>query len=201
MIKRAFDFGCAAVGLLLLAPLLVGIAIWIKVDSPGPAFYRGVRTGWKGVPFRIFKFRTMVVNAEQIGGPSTGRNDARVTRAGRFLRRYKLDELPQLLNVLTGDMSLVGPRPEVPQYTALYEGDEKLILSLRPGITDLSSLEFIELAEVLGDHDPDGVYEREVRPVKNALRVKYVRQRSFWGDFVILMKTVARLFRRRACSM
>lgn len=148
-----------------------------------------------GLPFRIFKFRTMVMNAEAIGGPSTGKDDPRVTRVGRFLRRYKLDELPQLLNVLRGEMSIVGPRPEVPQYTALYEGDELLILTVRPGITDYASVEFAQLSEVLGSDDPDRMYEERVRPIKNALRVKYVKEQSLVVDLKIIALTVARLLR------
>jgi len=135
------------------------------------------------------------MNAEAIGGPSTGKDDPRVTRVGRFLRRYKLDELPQLLNVLRGEMSIVGPRPEVPQYTALYEGDELLILTVRPGITDYASVEFAQLSEVLGSDDPDRMYEERVRPIKNALRVKYVKEQSLVVDLKIIALTVARLLR------
>jgi len=138
----------------------------------------------------------MTPDAEQLGGGSTAKDDRRITRVGRFLRRYKLDELPQLLNVLKGDMSIVGPRPELSQYTQLYMGDELLILHVRPGITDHASLEFIRLGEILGNDAPDAVYEEKVRPLKNALRVKYVREQSFWGDIAIIVRTLKRLIER-----
>ena len=138
----------------------------------------------------------MVLNADQLGGPTTGLHDPRVTTVGRFLRKFKLDELPQLINVLKADMSLVGPRAEVPQYTDLFQGDEKLILTVRPGITDLSSLEFNALDEAVGSENPDDVFEKHVLPLKNALRVKYVKERSFGKDLSILFKTFAILFRR-----
>ena len=181
---------------MLLAPLLLIIAILVRLDSRGPIFYRGLRTGRYNHQFRVFKFRTMTPDAEQLGGGSTAKDDRRITRVGRFLRRYKLDELPQLLNVLKGDMSIVGPRPELSQYTQLYMGDELLILHVRPGITDHASLEFIRLGEILGNDAPDAVYEEKVRPLKNALRVKYVREQSFWGDIAIIVRTLKRLIER-----
>jgi lipopolysaccharide/colanic/teichoic acid biosynthesis glycosyltransferase len=188
--KRVFDVVVAALGLLVIWPLLVAIAIAIRLDGPGPVFFRGVRSGRGGVPFRIFKFRTMVPDAERIGGGSTAQDDPRVTALGQRLRRHKLDELPQLFNVLRGDMSLVGPRPELPQYTERYGDDERLILSVRPGITDPASLHFIDLAEVLGSEDADRVYEEKVLATKNRLRLAYVRERSFAGDLFILVQTV-----------
>src|SRR5207245_5742371 len=130
----SFDLILSLLGLIVLAPLLAALALLIKLDSPGPVFYRGVRAGRNGKPFRIFKFRTMVMNADKIGGPSSAAGDPRITRVGQFLRRYKLDELPQLLNVLKGEMSLVGPRPEVLQYVAMFNTEEKAILSVPPGI-------------------------------------------------------------------
>lgn len=188
--KRAFDIVSASVGLTLLTPLLCLIAVGVRLDSPGPVFYRGLRSGLGGVPFRIFKFRTMIASAERVGGRSTGKDDPRVTRFGRPLRRRKLDELPQLINVLKGEMSIVGPRPEIPSYTEQYVGEDRAILSVRPGITDLASMKFYQLAEELGSEDPDRVYEERVRPVKNALRLKYVRERSFIGDLRIVVSTV-----------
>lgn len=188
--KRAFDIISGLLGLVILSPLLFLIAILVKLDSKGSIFYRGVRTGRYGKPFKIFKFRTMVPNAEQLGGGSTAKNDPRVTKIGCFLREYKLDELPQLINVLKGDMSLVGPRPELIQYTQLYRAEEELILTVRPGITDYASIEFIQLSEVLGSESPDKVYEEQVRPIKNRLRVKYVKEQSFWGDLRIIFKTL-----------
>jgi lipopolysaccharide/colanic/teichoic acid biosynthesis glycosyltransferase len=194
-LKRAIDITGACVGLVLLTPLLLLLALLIKLDSSGPVFYRGLRAGWHGQPFRIFKFRTMVPDAERLGGGSTAKNDPRVTRIGRLLRRYKLDELPQLLNVIRGDMSLVGPRPELPQYAALYAGDEKLILTVRPGITDNASIEFIHLGNLLGDEDADLIYETQIRPRKNALRVQYVKTQSIAGDLHLIWRTLVRLVR------
>jgi len=182
------------VGIIVLAPLLLSVGIVIKLTSPGPVFYRGVRTGLYGKPFRLMKFRTMVQDAEVQGGPSTGLDDARVTSVGRVLRRLKFDELPNLFNVVIGEMSLVGPRPEVPQYTALYTGDEKLILTVRPGITDLSSLHFIDLQSHIGAVDVDANFERLVLPEKNRLRVEYVMNWSLLGDIKILARTIARIF-------
>jgi len=193
MLKRVFDNVVSFCGLVLLAPLLIVIAVLIKLDSEGPVFYRGLRTGRHGKPFQIFKFRTMVCNAEQLGGGSTAKDDPRVTRMGRVLRRYKWDELPQLLDVLRGEMSIVGPRPELPEYTRLYSGEEKMILTVRPGITDYASLEFIRLGEILGNAAPDRYYEEKVRPIKNALRVKYVKERSFFGDLKLIARTLARI--------
>lgn len=195
MAKKLFDIIFASLGALALAPVFIAIAAAIKLTSPGPVFYRGVRTGLRGRPFRIFKFRTMVVNAEKVGGPSTGKDDPRITSVGGFLRRYKLDELPQLFNVIGGEMSLVGPRPEVPQYTDEYRGEELLILTVRPGITDYASIKFSRLDEVLGSEEPDRVYEEKVRPVKNALRIKYVKEQSFWGDVSLIFATIFRIFR------
>jgi lipopolysaccharide/colanic/teichoic acid biosynthesis glycosyltransferase len=196
-LKRGFDLVCATLGIIALAPAYVLIAAAIKWTSPGPVFYRGLRAGRFNTTFRIFKFRTMVVDAERLGGPTTAKNDSRVTRVGRFLRRRKLDELPQLFNVLVGDMSIVGPRPEVPEVTAGYTSEEQLILTVRPGITDLASLEFVQLDEVVGEHDPYAVYREKVLPVKNALRLKYVREQSFLGDVRLILATLVRLVRRR----
>jgi lipopolysaccharide/colanic/teichoic acid biosynthesis glycosyltransferase len=193
MAKRVFDILVALIGVVTLSPLLLLIAILVKLDSKGVVFYRGVRTGLHRRPFRIFKFRTMVQDAEQLGGLSTAKDDPRVTRLGRSLRRYKLDELPQLINVLKGEMSIVGPRPEMPEYTDLYTGEERIILTVRPGITDYASLEFIHLGEILGNEAPDQIYEEQIRPIKNALRVKYVKEQSFWGDILIIPKTLKKL--------
>jgi len=190
MVKRCFDFLLALAGLIAISPLLAAIAIAVGVSSPGPIFYRGLRTGRGGKPFRIFKFRSMVVDAEDRGGTTTGKDDPRITRVGRYLRRYKLDELPQLLNVLLGDMSFVGPRPEVAEYTDQYSEEERLILSVRPGITDYSSLEFHDLQEVVGSDDPDGAFRHKVLPRKIALRLAYVRNRSPLVDITILLRTV-----------
>lgn len=196
VIKRSLDICASLLGLVVLWPLYVGVAVLIRLDSPGPILYRPLRTGRAGKPFRVLKFRTMVPDAERLGGPSTGKNDPRVTRVGRVLRRYKVDELPQLVNVLRGEMSLVGPRPEVPQYTGLYSGEECLILTVPPGITDYASLKFANLDEVLGSEAPDRTYEEQVRPIKNALRVKYVKERSISGDIAIIGRTIAKILGR-----
>jgi lipopolysaccharide/colanic/teichoic acid biosynthesis glycosyltransferase len=196
MLKRGFDVLAAGAGLLLLAPVLGVVAAAVRLDSPGPVLYRGVRAGRYGRPFRIYKFRTMVPDAERVGGGSTAKDDPRVTRLGRVLRRHKLDELPQLINVVAGDMSLVGPRPELLQYTEQYSAEEQEILSVRPGVTDPASLRFIDLAEVLGSEDADRAYEERVLAVKNRLRLEYVRNRTFGGDLKLLMLTVAGLLGR-----
>ncbi|MDD5606580.1 MAG: sugar transferase, partial [Candidatus Pacebacteria bacterium] len=135
MIKRLFDIIFSLLGLIILLPFFVLTTILIKKDSKGSVFYRGIRSGKNGKPFKIFKFRTMVENAEKIGGPSTGFNDFRFTKLGKFLRRYKIDELPQLINILKGEMSMVGPRPQVEEYTKQYKGEDKMILSVKPGLT------------------------------------------------------------------
>ena len=194
--KRTFDLMAASVGLVILSPLLLVIACAVRCDTRGPVFYRGVRTGLNGIPFRIIKFRTMVPDAESLGGKVTARDDARVTRVGRVLRRYKLDELPQLINVIKGDMSVVGPRPEVSEYTALYTNEEHVILSVRPGITDYASIELVQLGEVVGSDTKDGAFEdrvRKVLEVKNALRVKYVREQTLIGDIKLILLTLRKL--------
>jgi lipopolysaccharide/colanic/teichoic acid biosynthesis glycosyltransferase/GT2 family glycosyltransferase len=188
-LKRTLDVAMASLGLLLGLPLLALVAVAIKLDSPGPVFYRGVRIGRHFKPFRLFKFRTMVANAEQLGGSTASKHDPRVTRVGRFLRRTKLDELPNLINVLIGQMSLVGPRPEVKFYTDMYTEEERFILSVRPGITDLASIEFANQQALIGEEDPEGDFQARVLPRKNALRLKYARERSFWMDLRILGAT------------
>jgi lipopolysaccharide/colanic/teichoic acid biosynthesis glycosyltransferase len=200
VVKRTFDAVCSLLGLaVLLLPLLL-VAALIKLHDGGPVFYRGVRTGRRGKPFRIFKFRTMVVNADTIGGPSTANGDTRVTGIGRFLRKYKLDELPQLINVLLGQMSLVGPRPEVPEYVALFTEEEKAILTVRPGITDWASIwNPDEGALLAGAADPERVYLEKIRPKKIRLQLKYVREHSLWVDLKILLLTLTTLlFGRKA---
>jgi lipopolysaccharide/colanic/teichoic acid biosynthesis glycosyltransferase len=195
-VKRSGDLFLSALGVTLISPLLLLIALVIKLDSHGPVFYRGMRTGRYGKPFRIWKFRTMLTGSDSLGG-TTGKDDPRVTRIGRFLRRYKIDELPQLMNVLTGDMSLVGPRPELAEHTSAYEGEEKLILSVRPGITDYASVQFHNLNELVGSEEPHRVFIERFRPEKNRLRLAYVKQRSLREDMKILFKTLARVLLRR----
>jgi len=192
LLKRIFDIAFACLGCLALLPFFIAITIAVKLSSPGPIFYRGVRTGRFSKPFRIFKFRSMVVGADK-GAGTTSRNDPRVTSVGRFIRRYKLDELPQLLNVLIGDMSFVGPRPELPRYTDQYQGEELLILQVRPGITDYSSLKFSNLNDLIGDENPDQIYEERILSEKNQLRIQYVKDQCFWLDLSLIIKTILRI--------
>ncbi len=195
MLKRLFDITTCLLSLSFLLPLFAIAAIIIKLNSPGSVFYRGWRIGLGGRSFRIFKFRTMVVDAEKIGGPSTALNDPRLTKIGKFLRKYKIDELPQLLNIIRGEMSFVGPRPQVEAYTRLYNDEEQIILSVRPGLTDYASIEFIDLDKFLGDDQVDEKYLKEVEPRKNKLRIKYAQEASFFVDMKILFKTLVQMLR------
>lgn len=191
--KRFFDLFFSLIGVLLLAPFLLCIMFWIKLDSHGPVFFRQERVGRFGKVFRIFKFRTMCLDAEAKGRQITVGDDPRITRSGRFLRKYKLDELPQLLNVISGDMSLVGPRPEVPRYVAMYPPEVRdLVLSIPPGITDYASIEYKDENAILGlASDPEKAYIEEVMPVKLGYYKRYVIERSFSVDFLIIIKTIA----------
>lgn len=197
MSKRFFDWLASTFGLLALAPVLLLLAVWIKLDSPGPVFFRQERVGRGGKLFRIHKFRTMVTDSERRGLQITVGADARVTRVGQWLRKYKLDELPQLLDVWLGHMSLVGPRPEVPRYVACYPTDvREVVLSVRPGITDRASIEFKDENEILGrSMDPHLAYVNEVLPIKLGYYVEYVNKRSFWGDISLIFKTFTALVR------
>lgn len=196
--KRAFDIFFASLGLMLFSPLMIFVAFLIRLDSPGPVFYRGIRVGLKGKKFKIFKFRTMVENAEKIGGPSTALNDPRLTKIGRFLRKYKLDELPQLINIILGTMSFVGPRPQVEKYTNLYNEEEKTMLSVKPGITDYASIKFINQDQILGDESVDTKYLLAIEPEKNILRMQYAKEQSFLVDFKILFITFVQILRIRS---
>jgi lipopolysaccharide/colanic/teichoic acid biosynthesis glycosyltransferase len=191
LIKRAFDFISALIGLLVLLPLLISIALLIRMDSPGPALFVQDRVGRGGRLFRIFKFRTMTMGAEKRGQITVGQ-DVRVTRIGHALRRFKLDELPQLLNVLRGEMSLVGPRPEVPRYVACYpERVREMVLSVPPGITDWASIEFKEESVLLGRAtDPERTYVEEILPIKLEYYLRYVAQRNFAVDLKIIFLTL-----------
>jgi lipopolysaccharide/colanic/teichoic acid biosynthesis glycosyltransferase len=194
VLKRSFDVAAAALALIVLSPLFLIIGVAIKLHDRGPIFYRGERVGVGGKRFRILKFRTMVVNAERLGGSSTPKDDPRVTPVGRMLRAVKLDELPQLLNVLGGDMSLVGPRPRVAWAVALYSKDEQELLSVRPGITDYASIRFRNEAEILrGSRDPDRDYLEKIAPEKLRLGLLYVRDGSFLTDLRILIATAVAL--------
>jgi lipopolysaccharide/colanic/teichoic acid biosynthesis glycosyltransferase len=179
------------------SPLILGIWARIKLDRDGPAIYAGRRVGQGGREFRMYKFRTMVMNADRVGGPNTPDDDPRLTKTGRFLRRFKLDELPQLVNVLKGDMSFVGPRPQVPDEVAGYSAEEREILNVRPGITDWSSLKFHNEGEILAGHpDPDRAYAELIRPEKMRLGIDYARRGTFRDDLDILVKTALLPFRR-----
>lgn len=178
--------------LIALSPVFVVIALAIVVDSGLPVFYRAERGGYRGRSFRIFKFRTMVRDADQIGGGTTALADPRITRVGGLLRKTKMDEFPQLLNIIRGEMCFIGPRPELLHYTSQYVGREEYILRVRPGITDISSIEFIHLDEVVGSGDADATYERDVLKRKNQLRIQYVEQMSPWMDARIFLVTVSR---------
>jgi len=190
--KRIFDLTFSLLGVVLLAPLFILLSCWIKFDSPGPVFFRQVRVGRFGRNFRIFKFRTMCLDAESKGRQITVGADPRITRSGKFLRKSKLDELPQLLNVILGEMSLVGPRPEVPRYVALYPPTvRERVLSVLPGITDFASIEYKDENTILGHAaDPDKAYINDILPVKLAFYERYVSERSLWIDFILILRTI-----------
>ena len=195
MAKRVFDICAALCALLALSPVFMGVAVWIKLDSRGPVLFRQQRVGRAGRLFQILKFRTMRTKADTGGLQITVGEDARITRAGVFLRKYKIDELPQFLNVLRGEMSVVGPRPEVPRYVAFYPPDVKrIVLSVRPGITDPASLAFRDESSLLAQaSDPESHYVNVVLPTKLEHSIRYVQTRSFWSDIRIIWQTVAAL--------
>lgn len=197
ILKRWFDLLASGLGLIALSPLLMLIALLIKLDSEGPVFFRQERVGRFGKVFRIHKFRTMITDAERKGLQITVGADARVTRVGGTLRKYKLDELPQLIDVLIGDMSLVGPRPEVPRYVACYPEETKdIVLSVRPGITDRASIEYKDENRILGlAEDPHRAYVEQVLPVKLGYYINYVRRRTFLGDLKIILATLVAIVR------
>lgn len=197
MAKRAFDLVASAVGLLLLWPLMALIAVAVRLDSPGPAIFRQVRVGRGGREFELLKFRSMAANRAAGGPLVTASGDARITRVGSWLRSSKLDELPQLINVLRGDMSLVGPRPEVPRYVAMYPGHlREVVLSVRPGITDEASIEFRDEGEILkAAADPEATYVGQILPRKLEMYERYVRHHSVAGDLRIIWRTFVRVLR------
>ncbi len=190
--KRLFDLFWTVPGLIILSPLFLAVAVWIKIDSPGPVFFRQERVGRFEKPFRIYKFRTMVTDAEKKGLPITTGKDPRITRSGEFLRRTKIDELPQLINVVKGEMSLVGPRPEVPKYVAYYPEEAKgKIFSLRPGITDYAAIEFRNENELLErGQDPEKTYIEEILPQKIRLYLKYSEERNLVLDLFLILRTI-----------
>ena len=193
MVKRFFDIAAASFALLLLSPFLLWIAWRIRQEDGGAVFYRGVRVGLYGKLFRIFKFRTMVINAEKIGGASTSEDDPRITDIGRKLRKFKIDELPQLINVLIGEMSLVGPRPEVPFEVETYDPEWDIVFSVRPGITDLSSIEFRNEGEIIADsgiEDAHEAYRKLIQPRKLELQKEYALKSSLFLDIKIIFNTL-----------
>ena len=195
MAKRLFDIISSSIGLLCLAPVFVIMAIWIKLDSRGPVFYRQTRVGRYGRDFRIFKFRSMRVGSDKGRQITVGERDPRITRSGYFIRRYKIDELPQLINVFLGDMSIVGPRPEVRKYVDLYSEEQRKVFQVRPGITDLASIKYRNENELLSQvDDPDTYYIDVIMPDKLAINLEYIRHQSFMGDIKIIFNTLFKIF-------
>lgn len=196
--KRLFDVLASLAGLVILSPLFALIAVAIKLDSPGPVFFRGRRVGRNGCLFDIYKFRSMVVDADRKGPGITTAGDPRITRVGNALRRTKLDELPQLINVVRGEMSLVGPRPEDARYVALYTSEQRRVLSVRPGITSPASLRFRQEEDLLRGEDWRRVYREQLVPAKLQIELDYLERASLWRDLGILVQTVLALVPRRS---
>lgn len=195
--KRIFDIICSVIILLLFFPFGLIISILILLESRGGVFYRQERIGRYGKPFRLFKFRSMRKNADKQGKLTVGMRDSRITRTGYFIRKFKLDEFPQFINVIAGDMSIVGPRPEVKEYVDLYTDEQRLILNVRPGITDLASLEYFEENELLGKaSDPQKTYIEEIMPAKIALNKRYLANPTLANDLTIMWKTFVRIIKR-----
>lgn len=196
MLKRTFDVLFSGVGLLLLFPFFVLIALTIAISSKGGVFYKQKRIGFNGKPFDILKFRSMYVGADKKGLLTVGKKDSRVTPVGYYLRKSKMDELPQLINVFIGDMSLVGPRPEVAKYVDLYSEEDKKVLSVRPGITDYASIQFRNENELLAkSKNPEMTYVEEIMPLKLALNKKYIAEMNPWKDVIIIFKTFKEVLR------
>ena len=193
---RFFDIFSSLLGLLILSPLFLIVALWIVIDNPGPVFYRQQRVGRNGKDFGLLKFRSMRVGADKMSLITIGDRDPRVTRAGYYIRKYKLDELPQLWNVLIGDMSLVGPRPEVRKYVNLYTPEQRQVLSVRPGITDYASIEYIDENRLLAQaEDPDKTYIEEIMPAKIALNMRYINHQTIGEYFKIIFLTITKIIR------
>ncbi len=191
---RFFDIFFSVIGLIILSPLFLFLALWIKIDSKGPVFYKQLRVGKDGKDFYLYKFRTMVVDADKKGFITVGERDPRVTRAGYYLRKYKLDELPQLMNVLRGEMSFVGPRPEVRKYVNLYNEEQRKVLSVKPGITDYASIQYIDENEVLATSDnPEKAYIEVILPEKIKFNMKYIENQSVKEYFKIIFLTIRKM--------
>lgn len=189
--KRAFDILASGLGLLVLSPLFAILAIWIKCDSKGPVFYRQVRVGKNNKDFRLFKFRSMRPDSDKLGLITVGGRDPRVTRSGYYIRKYKLDEFPQLINVFMGEMSLVGPRPEVRNYVDMYSPEQMRVLDVRPGITSLASIRYHNENDILAAaQDPDQTYIEQVMPDKLAIDLEYVGKANLWTDIKLIFSTI-----------
>ena len=196
MLIRLLDIVLSLLGLLFLLPIMVILAVWIKFDSQGSIFFRQIRVGKDGRDFRIYKFRTMIVNAEKMGIITIGERDPRITNSGYFLRKYKLDELPQLINVLKGEMSFVGPRPEVRKYVEMYNQEQLKILTIKPGITDYASIEYINEDEILGKSlDPEKTYIEEIMPQKIKYNMKYINNKTVIEYFKIIFLTIIKIIK------
>jgi lipopolysaccharide/colanic/teichoic acid biosynthesis glycosyltransferase len=197
VLKRIFDILLAAVGVLVLLPLFLVVVVWIKFDSPGPAFYKQIRVGKDNRDFKLLKFRSMRIGSDKAGLLTIGGRDPRVTQSGYFIRKYKIDELPQLINVLLGEMSLVGPRPEVRKYVELYNADQRKVLLVKPGITDLASLEYFNENELLSQStNPEQTYVEVVMPHKLKLNLKYIERAGLVTDVQIILRTIKRIVLR-----
>lgn len=189
--KRLFDLIASGCGLLVLSPIFLVLAIWVKLDSPGPVFYRQVRVGRGNKDFRLFKFRSMRIGSDKSGLITVGGRDPRVTRSGYYIRKYKLDELPQLINVFLGDMSLVGPRPEVRKYVDMYTPEQMHVLDVRPGITDMASICYRNENEILEKVDnPEQYYQDVIMQDKLRINLEYVKKHSLIGDILLIFKTL-----------
>ena len=195
MIKRLFDVFCSGLGLLFLLPFFIILSIIIVVDSSGGVFYKQVRVGKNSIDFYLYKFRSMKIDSDKKGLLTVGGNDSRITKVGYFIRRYKMDELSQLINVFLGDMSLVGPRPEVRKYVNLYTTEQLKVLTVKPGITDNASIAYFDENELLGkSSDPEETYVREIMPSKLALNLLYVNDHSLFSDVKIILRTIKTIF-------
>jgi lipopolysaccharide/colanic/teichoic acid biosynthesis glycosyltransferase len=194
--KRLFDFFASLIGLILISPILLVIGLIIVIGSKGPVFYIQKRIGKHAVPFNLYKFRSMKVGSDKKGLLTLGDNDVRVTKIGYFIRKYKIDELPQLINVLKGDMSLVGPRPEVSKYVELYNNFQKQILSVKPGITDRASIKYRDEAEMLTkQEDPETFYIKQIMPDKVEINIEYIKNANFFSDINVIFSTVFKILK------
>ncbi|MFW5804920.1 MAG: sugar transferase [Bacteroidales bacterium] len=199
MSKRLFDIIFSLIGLIICSPVFIILGIAICMDSRGGIFFKQQRVGKHGKLFSILKFRSMKINSDQKGQLTVGSNDKRITKTGRFIRKYKLDELPQLINVLNGDMSIVGPRPEVPKYVSMYTDEQRKVLQVKPGITDYASIEYANENDLLAaSSDPEKTYINEIMPDKLALNKKYILEKKFTTDITIIAKTLISLFHQKS---